>query len=189
MHKQEIRSIYKQKRLLLTDSEQLRLEDLLLIQLQKLKLPKANIIFSYHPIQELKEIDLSLIESYIHFRNPSIQFAYPKLVDNKGDMEAVAEHLNTNYDINKWNIIEAKQSTIIDPLQIDIVFLPLLAMDKKGQRIGYGKGYYDRFLNRCRKDICRIGFSYFEPIDDVTDTHIFDIPLHLGITPYHIYEF
>lgn len=189
MTKKEIRNIYKRKRLLLKDSEQMWFNDLLLVQFQKLILPNADIILSYHPIQHLKEIDLSFIESFISFRNPSIQFVYPKLIDERGNMEATLESINVQYQLNKWHTLEAENAQTIDPLKIDIVFLPLLAMDKNGYRVGYGKGYYDRFLNRCKKNVYYIGFSYFEPIDEITDKQTFDVPLHIGITPYHIYEF
>lgn len=189
MTKKEIRNIYKQKRLLLKDNEQTQLNDLLLVQFQQLALPDAHIILSYHPIQQLKEIDLSFIESFISFRNPAVQFAYPKLTDDEGNMEVVIESADVQYQLNKWHMLEAKNIPTIDPSKIDIVFLPLLAMDKRGYRVGYGKGYYDRFLTRCKKNVCYIGFSYFEPIDEITDTQTFDVPLHIGITPYHIYEF
>jgi 5-formyltetrahydrofolate cyclo-ligase len=55
--------------------------------------------------------------------------------------------------------------------------------------VGYGKGCYDRFLALCRPDIIKIGFSYFEPINEISDTDKFDIPLNYCITPERIYEF
>jgi 5-formyltetrahydrofolate cyclo-ligase len=67
--------------------------------------------------------------------------------------------------------------------------VPLLAYDLKGNRVGYGKGYYDRFLAECRPDALKIGFSYFEPEEQINDTEDFDIPLNYCVTPHRCYEF
>ena len=64
---------------------------------------------------------------------------------------------------NAWGIPEPKQDVIITPETIDVVFVPLLAYDKYGNRIGYGGGYYDRFLSECRGETLKIGLSYFPP--------------------------
>jgi len=189
MTKKEIRNIYKQKRLQLSDDKTMHFHERIMIQLRDFTLPDAKIILSYHPILSSNEINAKLIELIIQFKTPAIQFVYPKLTDDKGNMAAVWEEANTDYQLNTWKIPEAINSQIIDPLQIDIILLPLLAMDKKGYRVGYGKGYYDRFIQHCRPDVYCIGFSYFEPIDEITDTNSFDVPLHLGVTPHHVYEF
>ncbi len=62
--------------------------------------------------------------------------------------------------LNKYGIPEPKKSTIIIP---NIVLIPLLAFDKKKNRLGYGKGFYDRYLNRCVKiyeKIITIGIAF-----------------------------
>jgi 5-formyltetrahydrofolate cyclo-ligase len=65
----------------------------------------------------------------------------------------------------------------------------LLIFDQKGYRVGYGKGYYDRFLANCSNNAILLGISFFEPIQIIKDTHEFDIPLTIGLTPEQIYEF
>jgi 5-formyltetrahydrofolate cyclo-ligase len=70
-----------------------------------------------------------------------------------------------------------------------MAFVPLVAFDRKGFRIGYGKGYYDRYLKRCRPSIPMIGFSFFDPVERIRDINEFDVPLSLCITPSGIYEF
>ena len=64
---------------------------------------------------------------------------------------------------NAWGIPEPQNGLQINEGQIDVVFVPLLAYDIWGNRLGYGKGFYDRFLHKCRKDVLRIGLSFFEP--------------------------
>jgi 5-formyltetrahydrofolate cyclo-ligase len=64
-----------------------------------------------------------------------------------------------------------------------------LTFDKKGFRVGYGKGFYDKWLAGCRKDCIKIGFSYFEPVETIDGLHEFDLPLNLCITPHNVYVF
>jgi 5-formyltetrahydrofolate cyclo-ligase len=75
------------------------------------------------------------------------------------------------------------------PEEIDLVFVPLLCVDKKGNRVGYGKGYYDKFLKECRRDIIKIGFSYFEPVEKIDDVNRYDVKLNYCITPESFYSF
>jgi len=69
------------------------------------------------------------------------------------------------------------------------VLVPLLSFDKKGFRVGYGKGFYDRFLMQCKSDCIKIGLSYFDPIDVIDDADEFDVPLDFCITPQKVYVF
>jgi 5-formyltetrahydrofolate cyclo-ligase len=58
-----------------------------------------------------------------------------------------------------------------------VVFVPLLAFDKKGNRVGYGKGFYDAFLSKCKPETIKIGLSFFEAeetIDDVFENDFCD---------------
>ena len=80
-------------------------------------------------------------------------------------------------------------SEIIPPGNIDLVFVPLLAFDEKGYRIGYGKGFYDKYLADCRNDCIKAGFCYFDPLASIDDSNEFDVPLNLCITPQNVYVF
>ena len=75
------------------------------------------------------------------------------------------------------------------PTDLDLIFVPLLICDEQGFRVGYGKGFYDKFLAQCKSDAITLGFNYFSPIDKIQDTDEYDIPLNYCITPEHIYEF
>ena len=70
-----------------------------------------------------------------------------------------------------------------------MVFVPLLAFDKDGYRVGYGMGFYDKFLADTGEDCIKVGFSYFEPIGTIEDRTDFDVPLDLCITPHNVYVF
>jgi len=64
-----------------------------------------------------------------------------------------------------------------------------LTVDEKGYRVGYGKGFYDRFLQHCRPDCLKVGLSYFPPVAEISDKDEFDVPLDLCITPATTYVF
>lgn len=90
---------------------------------------------------------------------------------------------------NKWNIPEPIDGIEIHPNKIDVVFIPLLAFDKSGNRVGYGKGFYDRFLSECSPKTIKIGLSFFEAEREIQDVFNCDIKLNYCVTPKMIYEF
>jgi 5-formyltetrahydrofolate cyclo-ligase len=104
-------------------------------------------------------------------------------------MEAVACHADTIFEANAINILEPLETEVIDPLDIDMVLVPMLAFDDRGNRVGFGKGYYDRYLSRCRQDCIKVGLSYFEAVDSINDANEFDVPLNFCITPQKVYVF
>ena len=70
-----------------------------------------------------------------------------------------------------------------------MVLVPLLCFDESGHRVGYGKGFYDRFLTKCRPDTQKVGLSYFPPVKEITDADSFDIRLDLCLTPEKVWRF
>ena len=78
---------------------------------------------------------------------------------------------------------------MIMPETLDLVFVPLLAFDKTGQRVGYGKGFYDRFLAACRPDTIKIGLSLETSVAQVADVHEGDVVLDYVITPAGVIKF
>jgi 5-formyltetrahydrofolate cyclo-ligase len=187
MTKKEIRNVYKQKRLELAEKDRLKLDDLLLINFQQLWFDHVHVVMSYWPLQTMAELNTHIFTDFMAFRMPGMQLAYP--VIKQGNMEAVVVDDDTNYQLNKYNIAEPVDGTIIVPEAIDMVLTPLLAFDANGYRVGYGKGYYDKFLAMCRPDVLKVGFSYFDPIDRIADVDEFDVPLDICITPNQTYEF
>ena len=69
-----------------------------------------------------------------------------------------------------------------------LVLIPLLAFDRLGNRVGYGKGYYDRFLAYSNQKTTKVGLSLLEPVDQVSDAGHHDIKLDYAITPERIYQ-
>jgi 5-formyltetrahydrofolate cyclo-ligase len=190
MTKQESRSIYKQKRLALTASERLKMDDLMLIQLQRMSFnEQVRLLLSYWPIEQHAEPNTHLFTYYLENHVPQLQVCFPVIDFATSAMKAILVHEETDFVENQYGIPEPEEGDEIMPAEIDIVLVPLLAFDKFGFRVGYGKGFYDRYLALCKPDVITIGFSYFEPVDKIDDTNPFDVPLNYCITPQQVYEF
>ncbi len=189
MTKQELRHEYKIKRAAIDGRERLRLDDLLLLQFQQFDYSDATSVLSYWPLSHTAEPNTHLFTGYLRHMIPGLTIAYPVTDRNSLQMTAIVINEDTVYHTSPLGTSEPKEGQVLPPEQIDLVLVPLLAFDNQGYRVGYGKGFYDRFLAGCRKDIVKIGFSYFDPVDKITDTDQFDVPLTYCITPQHIYEF
>jgi 5-formyltetrahydrofolate cyclo-ligase len=189
MTKKELRKLYKEKRNSLTDTERSKMDDLLLIQLQQAGLPFIQTLLSYWPIESNNEPNTHPFSRYIDFLNPGLVVGYPVADFGTGKMKAVATDEQTIFVKNEYHIYEPSEANIINPAAIDMIFVPLLAVDQGGYRLGYGKGFYDRYLSGCSSSCLKIGFSYFDPINEIPEKQDFDIPLNLCITPQTVYVF
>ena len=189
MLKKEIRNVYKKKREEISANERMKGDDLLLIQFQTIDIPFLDFVLSYYPIEDNKEVNSFNITDYLRFRNPNLSICYPRTSRTENTMEAVICHPDSIFETNEYNIPEPTDLETADPEELDMVLVPLLAFDLKGYRVGYGKGYYDRYLKGCRDNCLKVGFSYFDPVESVEDANEFDVPLDLCITPQRIYVF
>ncbi len=189
MLKDEARRLYKEKRLALSVSERIKLDDLLLIQLQKAQLPFVTFLLSYWPMEYNNEPDTHLFTDYVEFQNPELIICYPKTNFEDHSMQSLQTNDDTRFRKNKYNLYEPENGVTVNAAGIDMIFVPLLSFDMRGFRVGYGKGFYDRYLSQCRHDCFKIGFSYFEPLDIIDDTNEFDVPLNLCVTPTTVYVF
>jgi 5-formyltetrahydrofolate cyclo-ligase len=189
MKKQDLRNLFKQKRKGLSLHSIEKFNDLILINFQKLNLPYIECVHTYLSSLKLGEPETAFIIKYLQFRNPLIKVVIPKIDIHSGDM--VHYHFDERVEMikNKYGIDEPKEGKIIDVADIDMVFIPLLAFDKAGYRVGFGKGYYDKFLARCRKNVLKIGLSFFEPVEKIEDISGYDIPLDFCVTPNETFMF
>lgn len=153
-----------------------------------LELPIWNkqIMHIFLSIENQKEVDTSFLRTLLHGKDKEI--VIPKIIDS----ERLQHFLLTDHTLFKKNslgIPEPVSGIEIKPSLIDVVFIPLLSFDYKGNRVGYGKGYYDRFLLNCKEECLKIGLSFFEEEQcdfDVEDT---DISLDFCVTPKQVYQY
>lgn len=156
---------------------------------QALKLPIWEYTF-YHlflSIEEQKEVNTDYILNILSGKDKNI-------VISKSDFKTgLMTHFllidNTKIKKNAYNIPEPVDGISIPNDSIEVVFIPLLGFDKAGNRVGYGKGFYDRFLTGCKPETIKIGLSFFEVEDKITDVYIGDVTLDYCITPKTIYTF
>jgi 5-formyltetrahydrofolate cyclo-ligase len=187
--KQQIRSQYKLLRQQISSRDKLRYDDFMLLNFQEFNFNHIRTLLTYWPIAGNNEPNTHLFSSYLRHILPDLQMAYPVSDFKTNEMKAVLINEETIYRTNEYGITEPKFGEEVSASEIDLILVPLFVCDKEGYRIGYGKGFYDKFLAKCNSNVTTIGFSYFEPIDKIEDTNSFDIPLCCCITPENIYEF
>lgn len=138
-----------------------------------------------------REIHTSYIIESFRISFPTMRIAAPYIIPGTREMEHFLVTPFTHLVTNQWRIPEPDPLTSekILPEEIDIVLVPLLAFDRKGYRVGYGGGYYDRFLPQTRPDCIKMGLSLFEEVDEIEDIGEFDIPLDACITPERLHDF
>jgi 5-formyltetrahydrofolate cyclo-ligase len=189
MIKSTLRKIYRDKRLGLSDREINIYQDLLMINFQQIQLPYVQFVHAYLPAVHLKEPDPRPMLDWLTFTNPGLQIVHPVINPDSTSLKNYVCQENTIYQLNKYGIPEPLNGIEILPAQLDLAIIPLLVFDETGQRVGYGKGYYDRFLAECRPDMLKIGLSFFSPIETISDAAFFDKKLDFCITPDCVYAF
>ncbi len=187
MLKLAARKEFLEKRKNLTASECLKWDDLLLIQFQKLDWANVSSVANFYPLENHNEPNSLLFASYLKTMVPGIQIVYPVVDAATATISFYKETEEIRF--NNWGIAEPISTEKLEPHSIDAVIVPLIGFDLKGHRIGYGKGFYDKYFENYPKHRPRIGVSYFEPISNIEDTHEFDVPLTHCITPWNSYEF
>ena len=189
MLKKAIRERYLQKRIKLADDEWERSAAMIAGHFDTFQFPTIKCLLSFYPLPEKKEFDISRSISSLKKNNPRIKIGWPRIEPDTFLMEAYQVEEDGLYAKNKYNILEPLNGELIAPELFDMIFLPMIAFDQRGYRIGYGKGFYDRYLARCRPDTLKVGFSFFDPVVRIKDINEFDVPLDICITPLRIYEF
>lgn len=187
MKKKELRKLYRDKRLKLTVQEIDSLSEKILFQYKEIE-SNANCVYHiFLTIEGKKEINTSYFIDYLKNRGKDIAVSKSDFETNT--MQSFKLLDNTQLEISSWGIPEPINAERISDETIDVIFVPLLAFDNKGNRVGYGKGFYDRFFKSCRKDVIKIGLSLFEASDIIEDLNQNDIPLDYCITPDKLYNF
>ena len=181
MKKQELRALYKQKRKDLTKIQIKGLQENIYQQMYSLDLSKVNNVHVFLSIPKFKEIDTVPLISYFRNKNKRIVISKCNFKDNT--LSHFYFEDDTVLALNKFGVPEPVNAEPALENDLDLIFVPLLISNIKKYRVGYGKGFYDRFLSNCRKDAKFIGLNFFPPITAIEDKNEFDIPLHQVIYP------
>lgn len=187
MIKKELRKKYKELRKALTQNE---IEELSIqIANNTLQIPiwdKSN----YHlflPIEKLYEINTEYVMHILQGRDKNIIISKSDFETNQMTHFLLTD--NTKLKVNEFGIPEPENGLQVLEQNIEVVFVPLLAYDTKGNRVGYGKGFYDIFLKKCNPNTLKVGLSFFEAENTIDDVYEADIKLDFCITPNKIYDY
>ncbi len=162
------------------------LSNQLLTQFSRLNFNGVKVLQIFLPIQEKNEPDTFLLIEWLRAHHPDIKIIVPK--------SDFSTFLMTHHVLGDHKELQKNAFNILEPQQgeehkgdIDLVILPLLAFDSRGYRAGYGKGFYDRFLQGM--DTLKVGLSLFDVSENIEDVNEHDLKLDLCITPGKLYDF
>ena len=189
MDKKSIRAAFRQRRSGLTTKQTMELQQGIQETFHGLRLPSLRMVHRYVANPAGGEPDPAPLVEWLKIVNPDLVVALPRVEPESSVMQAVEYDGRSQLLDNRWGIPEPVQGRELPPEVFDIVLVPLLAFDRGGHRVGYGKGYYDRLLVRCRTDCIKAGLSFFDPVDAIEDVDGNDVRLDLCITPFRVYEF
>ncbi|MBU2019290.1 MAG: 5-formyltetrahydrofolate cyclo-ligase [Bacteroidetes bacterium] len=186
--KSELRELYQEKRKMLSPLELSKGSEAIIEKALSTFQLSGKTVSLFLPIERQKEINtyamwekIKSIDGYV---------AIPKVNEGKNDIKHVLFTEHRQLKISQWGIPEPQNGKVIAAHKIDIVFVPLLCFDERGHRVGYGGGFYDRFLKKCRVGCQFIGLSIFDPIEGLIDDILpTDVQLNACVTPNKVYRF
>lgn len=175
--KEELRKYYKHKRSMLSDEKIDVYSSSIAKSFLENFLEKGVVFHVFKNMKKFNEVDTSfIIESLLHLGKT---VALPKM--NKDDLFSCQIEEKQRYKTNSFGVQEPNPCIEINSDKIDIIIVPLLICDKEGYRIGYGGGFYDRFLNDL--NAIKVGINFFKPLENVSFKEEHDISLDYLITP------
>ena len=154
-------------------------------------LPRNLMLMSFHSMEHQREVMTSPIHALLINEPYYHQLIFPKVEKNTSQIIPYLTDKKSKFLASDWGILEPMEETSVrlNPTDIDVIFIPLLAVDTQGHRVGYGKGFYDRFLANTKPELIKIGLGLEEPIEPIEDLNPYDIALDFAITPKSVYRF
>ncbi|MFA9290398.1 MAG: 5-formyltetrahydrofolate cyclo-ligase [Solirubrobacteraceae bacterium] len=187
MIKKELRKIYKTKRNALTEQEIVLFSQQITQKIKELNIWNKTNFHIFLSIESKKEVKTNELISFLHQQEK--QVIVPKINTEENQLTSCRLLPSTDLIKNKWEILEPQFCRAVNSLKIEVVFIPLLISDSKGNRVGYGKGFYDKLLATCNPEVIKVGINFFKPIDSIIKTHLNDVTLDFLVTPRKIYTY
>ena len=186
-NKNELRNKYKKLRQNLSEIEIEEMSMAIANNLLQLPIWEKTYFHIFLSIVEYKEVDTELILHLLSGKDKEIIISKSDFVTREMTHFLLTD--NTKIKKNEYNIPEPIDGIEVPAKKLDVVFVPLLAYDIKGNRVGYGKGFYDTFLLDCKLDVIKIGLSFFEPEELITDIFEGDVKLDYCVTANSFHTF
>jgi 5-formyltetrahydrofolate cyclo-ligase len=146
-------------------------------------LADVRVLHCFLPIEKFNEVNTRPVLTKLWREFSHMETVVPRVDFEAREMRSLKYTHETALVRNAWGIEEPEHDELLDSEMIDTVLVPGVCFDRQGHRVGYGKGFYDRFLRTCRPDCLKIGLSYFEPIEKIDDLHEGDVQLDSIVTP------
>lgn len=137
---------------------------------------KPTLVASYNSTQS--EVDLSA------FHKSDFHFAFPKVVG-----EELQFYVGSVFSMGKFGILEPvpEKCRLTEKSDIDVVLVPAVGFDRLGHRLGYGAGFYDRWLTA--SSATKVGVAFFEQVlagSFMSEPH--DVPMDYIVTDKFIHK-
>jgi 5-formyltetrahydrofolate cyclo-ligase len=187
MNKTELRKLYKERRRALDSDTVEELSLNIANRLLEMEIWHYSYYHIFLSIQHQKEVQTEYILNILSGKDKHIVVSKSDLIDYSLSHYLLTDA--TKLSLNRLGIPEPEGGIPIDAKLLDVVFVPLLAYDAEGNRIGYGKGFYDRFLKTCRPDCLKIGLSFFKAETGRLPNSETDVPLDFCVSPKRLYQF
>lgn len=189
MRKKELRKIYLEKmRSQPPEEREEKSRQIAERFFKKFDLENVRFLHLYLPIEKFGEVRTEFIFRRVWRELPFIKTLAPRVDFDANEIKSVEFDEAAPLALNHWEIHEPAGDKTVESRLIDVILVPLLCFDTSGFRVGYGKGFYDRFLAKCRPDALKIGLSFFAPVRHIDDAGDFDAPLDFCVTPDEIYD-
>lgn len=190
MTKAALRKVYLNKRVALSEKEFLQISYQLCENFFSFfDLTLTSVVHVFIPLEKKREPNTWLIIERIRKEFPHIRLSLPRVNVEATEIENFYFESILQLTPNAWGILEPKDGIVTQPEDISMVLVPMLIFDVKGNRVGYGKGFYDNFLSQCTTRTKLVGLSLFEPVDEIEDVEEHDVALNFCITPQKSYTF
>ncbi len=149
------------------------------------KLPglcEAKTLLFYFPLPQ----EISLIPIFNRARELGLPCAFPRCGEQKGEMEFYFVDSLDELALGKYGICEPLPTAQkVTDLSEAVVFVPAFAFDREGYRLGYGGGYYDRFL--AAHPLLSVGITYEEFLVDALPRCPYDQAVNILVTEAQVY--
>lgn len=179
MNKKDLREIYLEKRKQFTKDEiEYKSKEISSIFFRKYNVSKYSLIHVFLPISKFNEVNTWHIVNKLWKDFPNVKTITSVVNAELGALQHVEFNKQTKYTFDKWGIPIPDNKMLTNEKLIDLVITPLICADKENFRVGYGKGYYDKFFSKCRPDVLKVGVSMFPLIEGITDINSFDVALN-----------